>query len=69
MTKRLIDVDDELLKKARVALGTKTMKDTVNGALAAAVEARRQRIKESLDYFAKLGREGVLIDRDEVWRR
>jgi Arc/MetJ family transcription regulator len=33
MTKRLVDVDDELLQGAADALGTKTMKETVNRAL------------------------------------
>jgi Arc/MetJ family transcription regulator len=33
MTKRLVDIDDDLLAEARDTLGTGTMKDTVNGAL------------------------------------
>lgn len=33
MTKRLVDIDDELLDEAREALGTDTMKATVNAAL------------------------------------
>lgn len=33
MTKRLVDIDDTLLEEAREALGTATMKATVNGAL------------------------------------
>ena len=33
MTKRLVDVDDEVLAQARRILGTETMKDTVNRAL------------------------------------
>ena len=33
MTKRLVDIDDDLLDEAREALGTDTMKATVNGAL------------------------------------
>ncbi len=34
VTKRLVDIDDELLAEARTILGTNTMKDTVNQALA-----------------------------------
>ena len=33
MTKRLIDIDDNLLRIAQEHLETETMKDTVNGAL------------------------------------
>jgi len=33
MTKRLVDIDDDLLAEARETLGTGTMKATVNGAL------------------------------------
>lgn len=44
MTKRLIDVDDERLKAVRALLGTNTLKDTVNEALAEvlALEERRR---------------------------
>ena len=33
MTKRLVDVDDEVLAEARKVLGTTTLKDTVNTSL------------------------------------
>lgn len=33
MTKRLVDIDDELLQLASVTLGSATMKNTVNEAL------------------------------------
>ena len=33
MTKRLVDIDDEVLEQARRALGTRTLKDTVNRSL------------------------------------
>jgi Arc/MetJ family transcription regulator len=38
MTKRLIDVDDEILEAARRVLGTTTLKDTGNASLAQSVE-------------------------------
>ena len=33
MTKRLVDINDDLLDRAREILGAETMKATVNGAL------------------------------------
>lgn len=42
MTKRLVDVDDKVLASARRALGTTTLKDTVNTALQQAVDANAQ---------------------------
>jgi Arc/MetJ family transcription regulator len=43
MTKRLIDIDDELLREAREALGTRTIKDTVTGALEQTVRSTERR--------------------------
>jgi Arc/MetJ family transcription regulator len=43
MTKRLIDIDDGLLRRARKTLGTATMKDTVNQALAEVVKTELRR--------------------------
>ena len=43
MAKRLVDIDDEVLEEARRALGTTTIKDTVNTALDEAVRAARRR--------------------------
>ena len=43
MTKRLVDVDDDVLEAARRALGTATIEDTVNSALRASVEAAGRR--------------------------
>lgn len=44
MTKRLVEIDDDVLAAARSALNTVTIKDTVNRALseAAAAALRRQ---------------------------
>ena len=38
MTKRLVDIDDHLLERARGIAGTKTIKETVNTALRRLVE-------------------------------
>ncbi len=64
MTKRLVDIDDELLRKAREVLETATMKDTVNGALAEIVDADLRR-----RHAARLARmEGLDLDDEEVMR-
>jgi Arc/MetJ family transcription regulator len=72
MTKRLIDVDDDMLEAARLVLGTDTIKDTVNSALRASVQAaeRRQRVDvAALKRFAEASRD--LLDEDvmaDAWR-
>lgn len=43
MTKRLVDIEDEILEEARRALGTTTIKDTVNESLRSAVQSYRRR--------------------------
>jgi len=72
MTKRLIDVEDEVLEAARRVLGTGTIKDTVNTALRATVQAaeRRERVDAAaLKRFAEASRD--LLDEDvmaDAWR-
>jgi Arc/MetJ family transcription regulator len=43
VSKRLIDVDDDLLGEATAILGAKTMKEAVNRSLAEVVAAARRR--------------------------
>ena len=43
VTKRLVDIDDDLLARVREILGTPTMKDTVNGALQEVVNLELRR--------------------------
>ena len=43
MSKRLVDIDDELLEKAAALLGAATMKETVNRSLETVVLAARRR--------------------------
>ena len=43
MTKRLVDIDDELLEEASAALGAATMKEAVNRSLESVVLAARWR--------------------------
>lgn len=53
MTKRLVDIDDDVLAAARDVLGTSTLKDTVNAALRRSAESGRRGIsEEDWDRFA-----------------
>lgn len=55
MTKRLVDIDDELLAEARRVLGTTTLNDTVNESLRNTAQAARQKriTKEDIQAFVK----------------
>ncbi|MGH2704526.1 MAG: type II toxin-antitoxin system VapB family antitoxin [Actinomycetota bacterium] len=68
MTKRLIDVDDSLVEQARGALGTRTLKDTVNRALGEVVRAELRR--HHADRLSRM--EGLDLDDPDVmtgaWR-
>ena len=44
MTKRLVDIDDTLLARARELLGADTMKETVNRALSEVIDLERRRL-------------------------
>jgi Arc/MetJ family transcription regulator len=59
MAKRLVDIDDDLLERAREALGTTTIKDTVNRALEEQAKAayRRALTSEDLRRFAEATRD------------
>jgi len=68
MTKRLVDIDDDLLKEATSVLSASTMKETVNRALESVVLSdRRRRHADRLE-----GMEGLDLDKPEVmagaWR-
>ncbi|WP_319447169.1 MULTISPECIES: DUF2191 domain-containing protein [unclassified Mycobacterium] len=68
MTKRLIEIDDELLESAKQELGTTGIADTVRSALqfAAARSARLSHIE-----WLRSGGMAELADkeaRDQVWR-
>ena len=64
MAKRLIDIDEEALSKARAELGTTTIKDTVNEALRRAALSRDLSVVGSLDVLAAVD----LDDRTDAWR-
>lgn len=68
VSKRLVDIDDELLQAASSILGASTMKDTVNRALEAVVLAdRRRRHADRLETM-----KGLDLDKPKVmlgaWR-
>jgi Arc/MetJ family transcription regulator len=64
VSKRLVDIDNEALDAARLQLGTRTIKDTVNEALRRAGGAREEMIANALDALV----EAPLADRSEAWR-
>ena len=68
MVKRLVDIDDGALERARRVLGTGTMKDTVNRALQEVIDLDRRR-----RFLARvIASDGLDLDDDEVmddaWR-
>jgi len=68
LSKRLVDIDDDLLGEATQVLGASTMKETVNRVLEEVVSfARRRRHAERLPAM-----EGLDLDKPEVmsgaWR-
>ena len=69
MTKRPVDLDDDLLEEATEILGTSTMKETVNEAMS---EVRRAELRRQL-VLQLSTMEGLDLDNDEVmaraWRR
>jgi Arc/MetJ family transcription regulator len=68
MTKRLVDIYDTVLDQARAALGTDTIKDTVNTALteATALAARREHLQRfKTDLLPDLRKKRVMA---QAWR-
>lgn len=68
MTKRLIDLDDELLASAQEFLGTSGITDTVRAALQYAAEAQTR--AEHLEWLRDGGMEELASaeERAKVWR-
>jgi Arc/MetJ family transcription regulator len=68
MSKRLVDIDDDLLEEASAVLGATTMKEAVNRSLESVVlAARRRRHAERLENM-----DGLDLDNSKVmggaWR-
>ena len=64
MGKHLVDIDEDKLGAARAELGTTTIKDTVNEALARASSERGLRVAEALEVLGAAD----LDDRSDAWR-
>jgi len=68
VSKRLVDIEDELLRKASDALGATTMKEAVNRSLAEVVAAAlRRRHVERLESMEGLGLSYSEV-MDSAWR-
>jgi Arc/MetJ family transcription regulator len=65
--KHLVNMDDELLERARVCLGTTTIRDTVNEALRLASDQKRQELTDAFDDLAHMARTLPMRDRSEAW--
>lgn len=65
VTKRLIDIDDEALATAQAALGTRTMRDTVNQALRLAGQHDVTQFEAAVADLAGID----FADRADAWRR
>ncbi len=64
MGKHLVDLDEDRLAAARAALGTRTIKDTVNQALKAATADRDHQVITALDRLAA----AELHERNDAWQ-
>jgi Arc/MetJ family transcription regulator len=64
MTKRLVEIDDDVLEAAQVALGTPTIRATVEEALRLASGGRVERLARHLDALAA----HQFAERDGAWR-
>ena len=68
MTKRLVDIDDDLLAEARVLTGAATMKEAVNAALKQVIDSelrRRHLLRLESGTGTDLADDGVMRD---AWR-
>lgn len=64
MTKRLVEIPDELLVAAQAALGTATMKDTINQALIRSVGEAEHELDKALQF----GSTFETASRENAWR-
>lgn len=64
MTKRLVDIDDDVLEAARAELGCRTIKDTVNRALQLVQERSDSHADVAFEFMAGFGAQ----DRTNAWR-
>ena len=71
MTKRMVDIDDAKLSDARAALGTTTIKETVELALEQAVINKRARQQRAIEALSAIdwGCEDLDAERRTMWRQ
>jgi Arc/MetJ family transcription regulator len=67
VTKRLIDVDDQLLAAAKAHFHTTTIKDTINAALAESAARHEREVEAAFDTLA--GIDFTDDDREDAWKR
>jgi Arc/MetJ family transcription regulator len=65
--KHLVDLDDDLLRRAMRVLGTRTIKATVSEALKIATERDRADLNNAVDRFAEVVRDMPVLDRSHAW--
>ncbi len=69
MTKRLVDIDDDLLEAAQSALGTHGIKDTICEALSTVTSGSDDRLDEIRRAFAAIASVPLTdSDRESAWR-
>ena len=64
MTKRLVEIPDELLVGAQAALGTATMNDTINQALIRSVGEAEHELDKALQFASTFD----TSDHESAWR-
>ena len=64
MTKRLVEIPDELLVAAQAALGTATMKDTINRALMKSVSEAEHELNKAFRFASTFD----TTSRENAWR-
>jgi Arc/MetJ family transcription regulator len=63
VAKHLVDIDEQALRDARVQLGAKTIKETVNRALRLIQDERGPTVEERLDLLAGID----FLPREQAW--
>lgn len=64
MAKHLVDIDEEALRAARSALGTATIKDTVNHALQRVGGDGSLEVRQAFETLAR----AAIAAHEDVWR-
>jgi Arc/MetJ family transcription regulator len=65
--KHLVDIDDELLERAKACLGTPTIKATVDEAFRVVTQRKAAEQREAMKKLAELLAKDPPFDRSEAW--